>query len=117
VTTPATVYGAMVTGDWALRLARLLAGSSLHRFRYPRRNSVRRERLVYGRNNSIAFPRLERLYAMTSLVFPAASTGAWCVSDYDFHGFPPRWHYGRQPSFRRIRNRVWLPAWSEVECP
>jgi hypothetical protein len=75
VTTPATVYGNH--DDRALRLDRLLAGSSLHRFHYPRRNSVRRERLVDGRNNPFAFPqtRLGHLYAMTPLVFPAASTG------------------------------------------
>jgi hypothetical protein len=88
VTTLATVYGNH--DDRALRLDRLLAGSSLHRFHYPRRNSVRRERLVDGRNNPFAFPqtRLGHLYAMTPLVFPAASTGARCVSNYDFHGSP-----------------------------
>ena len=86
MTTPATVYGSH--DDDALRLDRLLAGSSLHRFRCPRRNSVRCARLVHGRNNSIAFPRLGHLYAMTPLVFPAASTGARCVSNNDFHGSP-----------------------------
>src|ERR1019366_8397454 len=73
-----------------LRLDRLLAGSSLHRFRYPRGNSLRRERLVDGRNNLFAFPqtRLGHWYAMTPLVFPAASTGARCLSAYDFHRSP-----------------------------
>ncbi len=30
---------------------------------------------------------------------------------------PPIWHYGRQPTFRRNRNRVWLPASAGIEFP
>ncbi len=83
-----TVYGNH--DDRGLRLDRLLAGSSLHRFRYPRGNSVRREGLVDGRNTRFTFSqtRLGHWYAMTPLVFLAASTGARCVSAYDFHGSP-----------------------------
>jgi hypothetical protein len=49
---------------------------------------MRREGLVDGRNNRFALPqtRLGHWYAMTPLVFPAASTGARCVSNDDFHG-------------------------------
>lgn len=88
VATPATMYGNH--DDRGLRLDRLLAGCSLHRFRCPRRNSVRRERLVNGRNTRLASPhtRLGHLYAMTPLVLNAASTGARCVSNNDFHGSP-----------------------------
>jgi hypothetical protein len=74
----------------AVRLNRLLARGSLHRFRYPWRNSVRRERLVDPRNTRFPSPqaRLEHLYTMTPFVFLAASTGTRCVSAYDFHCCP-----------------------------
>ncbi len=100
--------GTMTTGQCAS--IGLLAGNSLHRFRYPRRNAVRRERLVDGGNNRFVSPqtRLGNWYAMTPFVFPAASTGARCVSNNDFHGSPFEALRSCSRGFPRIRNRVRL---------
>src|ERR1039458_6617650 len=51
---------------------------------------MRGKRLVDERKNPCVFPQtcLGHFYSMTPLVFPAASTGARCVSFDDFHGFP-----------------------------